>query len=97
MANPVSGNQMRPRRWHNPIDYPWQDLWGMRDRLITKRFFDVYRRRSHFYTPWIFPHNMMSTEPLATLWHPPSATVTAPGLERIPAKKAEPPPNLPRQ
>lgn len=95
MANPVSGNQMRPRRWHNPIDYPWQDLWGMRDRLITKRFFDVYRRRSHFYTPWIFPHNMMSTEPLATLWHPPSATVTAPGLERIPAKKAEPPHNLP--
>lgn len=96
MANPQSGNQMRPRRWHNPFDYPWQDLWNIRDRLHTRRFFDVYRRRSHFYTPWVFPHNMMSTEPIATLWHPPSSAITSPGLERISAKKAEPPPNLPK-
>lgn len=96
MANPQSGNQMRPRRWHNPFDYPWQDLWAIRDKLHTRRFFDVYRRRSHFYTPWVFPHNMMSTEPIATMWHPPSTAITSPGLERIPAKKAEPPHNLPK-
>lgn len=96
MANPQWGNQMRPRRWHNPFDYPWQDLWDIRWKQHAKRFFDVYRRRSHFYTPWVFPHNMMSTEPLATLWHPPSTGVEAPGLERISAKKAEPPPNLPK-
>lgn len=96
IANPQWGNQMRPRRWHNPFDYPWQDLWDMRWYSQARRFFDCYRRRSHFYTPWILPHNMMSTEPLATMWHPPSTAITAPGLERIPARKAEPPPNLPR-
>lgn len=96
MANPMWGNQMRPRRWHNPFDYPWQDLWDIRWVTQARRFFDCYRRRSHFYTPWVLPHNMMSTEPLATMWHPPPTAITAPGLQRIPAKKAEPPPNLPR-
>ena len=96
MGNPQWGNQMRPRRWHNPFDYPWQDLWDMRWNNMTRRFFDCYRRRAHFYSPWIFPHNMMSTEAIATLWHPPSRAISAPGLERIPAKKAQPPANLPK-
>ena len=96
IANPQWGNQMRPRRWHNPFDYPWQDLWDMRWVMQTRRFFDCYRRRSHFYTPWVLPHNIMSVEAIATLWHPPSTTIQTPGLERIPAKKAEAPPNLPR-
>ena len=96
IANPQWGNQMRPRRWHNPFDYPWQDLWDIRWSSQARRFFDAYRRRSHFYTPWTLPHNMMSTEPIATMWHPPSSAITAPGLERIPATKAEPPPNLPK-
>lgn len=96
MGNPQYMNQMRPRRWGNPFDYPWQDFNGIRWNLMVRRYFDTYRRRSHFYSPWIMPHNMMSTEVLATLWHPPSAAVGAPGLERIPAKKAEPPANLPK-
>ena len=96
IANPQWGNQMRPRRWHNPFDYPWQDLWDMRWISQARRFFDAYQRRAHFYTPWVLPHNMMSTEPIATMWHPPSTAITAPGLERIPATKAEPPPNLPK-
>ncbi|MDO8514075.1 MAG: hypothetical protein Q7S50_00865 [bacterium] len=89
-------NQLRPRRWSNPFDYPWQDWGDIRWTLMLRRFFDAYRRRSYFYSPWIIPHNMMSTEVIATLWHPPSASATAPGLQRIPAKKAEPPPNLPK-
>ncbi len=96
IANPQWGNQMRPRRWHNPFDYSWQDLWDMRWYSQARRFFDAYRRRSHFYTPWVLPHNMMSTEPIATMWHPPTTAITAPGLERISATKAEPPPNLPK-
>jgi len=96
IANPQWGNQMRPRRWHNSFDYPWQDLWDMRWNNMAQRFFDCYRRRAHFYTPWVLPHNMMSVEALATLWHPPSSAIASPGLERIPAKKAEPPPNLPK-
>lgn len=95
MGNPQFGNQLRPRRWGNYFDWPWQDYKDMRWRLMQRRFFDAYRRRGHFYTPAIFPHNMMSTETLATLWHPPNTSIVAPGIERIPAKKAEPPPNLP--
>ncbi len=96
VGNPQYMNQLRPRRWGNPFDYPWQDYNGIRWNLMIRRFLDTYRRRSHFYSPWIFPHNMMSTETIATIWHPPSSAVGAPGLERIPAKKAEPPANLPK-
>ncbi|MEY4747412.1 MAG: hypothetical protein RLZZ416_461 [Candidatus Parcubacteria bacterium] len=96
VGNAQYANQMRPRRWGNPFDWPWQDFRDIRWRLMQRRFFDCYRRRSHFYSPWIMPHNMMSTEILATMWHPPSSAIVAPGLQRIPAKKAEPPPNLPK-
>lgn len=96
VGNPQYMNQMRPRRWGNPFDFPWQDFRDVRWRLMQRRFFDTYRRRAHFYPPWILPHNMMSTEMLATMWHPPTSAISAPGLERIPAKKAEPPSNLPK-
>ena len=94
-GNPQYANQLRPRRWGNPFDWPWQDLFDIRWRLHHHRFFDVYRRRSHFYTPWVFPHNMLSTETIASIWHPPSSAIVSPGLDRIPAKKAEPPANIP--
>ena len=96
MGNPQYQNQLRPRRWGNPFDWAWQDYGDFRWRLMQRRFFDAYRRRSHFYSPWIFPHNMMSTEVLATIWHPPTSAIVAPGLERIAATKAEPPSNLPK-
>ncbi len=96
VGNPQYMNQMRPRRWGNPFDYPWQAYNNFRWTLMVRRFFDVYRRRAHFYAPWVLPHNMMSTEVISTMWHPPSAAVAAPGLERIAATKAEAPPNLPR-
>lgn len=88
-------NFLRPKRWHGPFDYPWQDFKMIRWRLTSRRFLDAYRRRSYFYTPWISPYYVMSTESLASLFHPPSRTIQSPGLQRIPATKAEPPPNLP--
>jgi len=96
LNNPAYLNSLRPKHWTNTVDYPWQDFAGYRLELLTRRFFDAYRRRSFFYSPWTTPHFIMSTEALATLWHPPSRAVVAPGLERIPATKAEPPSNLPR-
>ena len=39
---------------------------------------------------------ILSGEELATLWHPVSRAVAIPGLDRIPAQKAEPPSNLPK-
>lgn len=90
-------NTLRPRGdWgHNVFDYPWQDLNGFRARLMTRRYLDAFRRRSYFYEPWITRALVMSSEMIASLWHPPSATIQAPGLARIPATKAEPPANLP--
>jgi len=96
LNNPYYLNALRPKYWTNTIDYPWQDFGGYRLELLTRRFLDAYRRRSYFYTPWTTTPFIMSTEALATLWHPPSRSVVAPGLERIPATKAEPPSNLPR-
>lgn len=95
-ANPQYMSQLRPRRWHNPFDYPWQDFHDFRWNLATRRFFDAYRRRSFFYTPWETPPNMMTSEVLASIFHPPSRAVTTPGITRIAATKAEPPANLPR-
>ena len=89
-------NQLRPRRWHNPFDYPYQDWRDMRWDLHTERALDAYQRRAFFHAPYLHPYNMMSTEVIATLWHPPSSGIKTPGLERTPAKKAQPPPNLPK-
>lgn len=96
-GNPSYSSYLRPRRWHSVFDYPWQDFHGYRrNHVIPRRFFDCYRRRGGFHTPWVLPSNILTVEELATLWRPPSRTVQTPGLERIPATKAAPPQNLPK-
>ncbi len=94
--NPQYRTQLRPRRWMNDFDYPWQDIGDVRNRLFTRRFLDAFRRRSFFTSPWKTPTFVMTNEEIASIWHPPSATVQTPGLERIPATKASAPSNLPR-
>ncbi len=96
LGNPHYMSQFRPRRWHNPFDYPWQDVADFRYNLMAKRFFDAYRRRSFFHTPWVTPTFVLTNETLATIWHPPSSSVQAPGLRRIPSTKASAPSNLPK-
>jgi hypothetical protein len=94
--NPQFRSQLKPKRWTNDFDYSWQDIFGFRDKLVTRRFLDAYRRRSFFTSPWKTPTFVMTNEEIASLWHPPSSTIQTPGLERIPAKKASAPSNLPR-
>lgn len=89
-------SQLKPKRWTNNFDFPWQDINGVRDTLVIRRFLDAYRRRSFFTSPWKTPTFIMTNEELASIWHPPSSTVQTPGLERIPATKASAPSNLPR-
>jgi hypothetical protein len=89
-------NRLRPKRWHGDFDYDWQDFKGIRWRLTSRRLFDAWRRRSYFHWPYIFPALPMSTEAIASLWHSPLSGIATPGLERLHAKKAEPPHNLPR-
>jgi hypothetical protein len=86
---------LRPRRGHNIFDYAWQDWNGVRWRLFSRRFLDAYRRRCFFNYPWMTQYQIFSTEMLATLWHPPSTVVKAPGLARIAVSKGEAPSNLP--
>lgn len=95
-GNPQWGTHLRPRRWNCDFDYPWADFRGIRWDLTLRRAFDAYRRRSFFHSPWIGNTNVLTNETLASLWHPPSRTITTPGLARIPATKVEPPPNLPK-
>lgn len=95
IGNPHYMSHWRPKRWHNPFDYPWQDIADFRWNLTIKRFLDAYRRRLFFHSPWIIPTNVVTNEILATMWRPPSRTVATPGLQRIPSTKASAPPNLP--
>ncbi len=89
-------NAINPTRGHNIFDFPWQDFRGMYREAIARWYFDAYQQRSYFYTPYSLPSFVLSSESLASIYHFPSRGVVAPGLERISAKKSEPPSNLPR-
>ena len=95
-GNPQYMTHIRPRRWCCDFDYPWQDVHDLRWNNQVRRALDAYRRRSFFHSPWIIPTNVFTNEMLASIWHPPSRTIAVPGLQRIAATKAEPPPNLPK-
>jgi hypothetical protein len=94
-GNPMYGTHLRPRKWHCDFDYPWQDFHDLRWINQTRRVHDAYRRRSYYHSPWVVPTNILTNETLASLWHPPSRSVTSPGLARMPATKSEAPANLP--
>jgi hypothetical protein len=89
-----SYNKLRPANGLD-FDYPWQDIGGRVRIERSRRFFDAYQRRSSFYPPWEIDHRVMTTEALATIFHFPSSSIKTPGIQRIAAKKAEPPINLP--
>lgn len=95
-GNPQYGSHLRPRRWHCDFDYPWADFRGIRWDLMLRRVHDAYRRRSFFHAPWEGDTIILTNETIASLWHPPSRSITVPGLERISATKVEPPSNLPK-
>jgi len=88
-------NGLKPAHWHLSFSYPWQDFRGILQQRTSYRVIDAYKRRSWFHPPYKTQHYVMTSEELATIYHFPSRTITAPGLERIPATKAEAPPNLP--
>ena len=94
-GNPQYGTHLRPRRWHCDFDWPWQDFHGVRWVNQTRRVLDAYRRRMFFHSPWVIPTNIFTNETLASLWHPPSRAISAPGLARMPSTKSAPPANLP--
>ncbi len=91
-----SYNNFKPTRWMTLFnDYPWELFTNKRKDIVRKRLIDAYRRRSYFYAPFVTPHNIMSTEELATIYHIPSSSVATPSLSRIQSATETPPANLP--
>jgi hypothetical protein len=77
------------------FEYPWQDFNGWRVNKNKKKLLDAYKYRSFFNPPYIYKTFILTTEALATIFHFPGATAAAPGLGRIPSKRAQAPGNLP--
>ncbi|MSU74519.1 hypothetical protein EXS57_01935 [Candidatus Kaiserbacteria bacterium] len=82
-------------------DYPWEIGVEKRKNHYREKLVEHYRRRQFFYNP--FFHDglsgdetmILSTEELATLFHIPSSSSGAPGLDRMQSTTGEAPLNLP--
>jgi hypothetical protein len=84
------------RYWHEGLDYPWEEIFGIRPHLYRSKLLDAYKRRQIFEVPHEHYRMVMTTEELATIYHFPSKDITVPGIARIPSRKAAAPSNLPR-
>jgi len=65
---------------------------------LTKRMFNAYKLRSHFYPPYRNHRQntfILTTEEVATIYHFPSNVSATPTLTKIASKKSGPPANLP--
>ncbi len=82
-------------------DYPWEIGVEKRENRFKRELVEAYRRRQAFYDPYFegdVPRAkvmVLSSEELATIFHIPSLSTTAPGLERMASATGEAPSNLP--
>ncbi len=76
-------------------DYPWAKYTLPNKDNILKKFLAAYKLRSGFHHPYQRNSITLSTEELATIFHFPSQEAQVPGLEKMQAKTAAPPVNLP--
>ena len=69
---------------------------GTLKNQITKRMFEDYRRRDYFYFPVRYTTSILSSEEMATLFHPLSTDVVRTAtLSKTIFRKLDPPSNLP--
>ncbi len=76
-------------------DYPWSKFTLPNKDNIMKKFLAAYKLRGGFHHPYLRKSNTLSVEELATIFHFPSQEAEVPGLEKMQAKTAAPPVNLP--
>ncbi len=88
-------NSIMPDRGMSWFDYPWQDVWDIRQNRMRHNLFFRYKQRAYFYVPYDQVPTFMTTEELATIWHFPSSVVQTPALDRVPSRRSEAPLNLP--
>jgi hypothetical protein len=89
-------NNFKIGKGHAGFDWPWQDYKDIIHNRVTRRYLDMMRRRSFIHVPWNRDTFVLTTESLASIFHPPSSTIDVPGLHRSQSTKGTPPPNLPR-
>ena len=77
------------------FDYPWQDFMNIRKRTEWRHLYYRYKNRAYFFVPYDQVPVFLNTEELATLWHYPSSVIKTTGLNRIPSRVGDAPPNLP--
>lgn len=90
-------NDTEGKKWYHKLTGESEHL-----RNNKKRLFNLYRYRSFFYSEYIpfgYPFEtkptVFSAEELATIYHFPGDVAKTPTLNRVTAKKAEPPSDLP--
>jgi hypothetical protein len=88
-------NGIGPTRFGVYFDWPWQDYKNIRTNRMMKTLLEFYKRRVYFHPPYKQKPMIMTTEEVATLFHFPGTVASVPTLGRLPAKKAQPPVNLP--
>ncbi len=76
-------------------DFPWEDPKKVKYNEEMHHLLEFTRRRAYFHAPYIGPYTQMSTEELASIYHIPSSTTTAPNLPRIQSNTVDAPSNLP--
>ncbi len=68
------------------FDYPWQDVFGKKEKT-ERKFLEAYKRRSFFQEPFKNLHDdkpfILTTEEVATLFHFPSSMVVPLGTSGI--------------
>lgn len=83
--------------WRTDFDWNWwQDPTGWRRREYKRHELHEYKIRiMHGKHPIDKPF-ILTTEEIATIFHPAGRVITTPTMERVPSARSEPPANLPR-
>ena len=83
--------------WRTDFDWNWwQDPSGKKRKALKKSELMYYKKRMYEQRNSLDGGFILTTEELATIFHPTGKVVLTPSLERIPSARAEAPANLPR-
>jgi hypothetical protein len=92
-------NGFKPSGWQTIFDYPWQEWFNAKGKLVPKAL-EEFKLRRFFHSPWksskfYSKQFVLNTEELATIFHFPGSVAGTPTLEKIPSVKSKAPSNLP--
>lgn len=83
------------KRKSTSFDFWYEDPFKKKLPKMKRQFFEAYRLRSYFHSPYKKPSFVLNSEELATIFHFPGGVAETPTFGRIESRKGEPPMNLP--